>query len=1546
MKNVADIYPLGPTQDGILYHALSDPDPELYFEQVRCELRGRFDMARFQAAWDSVVEQHPALRTAFVWQGVKAPVQVVRETVVLPWDEFDWSDRPVADIAPALDRLAQQNRARGFDLQRAPVSRFTIVRLDDERTHFIWDFHHILLDGWSATMVFDQAIFRYNQSVTAGTDVGAAGPTTSGRPVRSYIEWLQAQDGDAARRYWTGLLADHEGPPELAMAVIDPESATLPDDSTSSTSGRLELSMGVARLDALAAFARANRLTVNTLAQAAWAVALSRYADVDDVTFGVVTSGRPAELDGVEEMVGMFLSALPLRVDLGRAAIDDDWLHRIQDQQLDAVRHGHASLADIRRWAGVPARQELFDSLLVFENFPTSPGSDSAPLVVVDKQVFEQTHYGLTVMLRPEGQLHISTLYDRRRFREADVRSLLDFFVVVLERIGEHGSVTPAVLGRMRPDEQHTIEQWNQTTRPFSSDVTMPVLLQQRTQEDPDAIALIEHDTTPSTIRRTLRRGELDRQAERLSAQLVALGVGPGDAVGVAMERSLELIVALLGVWKAGAAYVPLDLEYPSDRLAAMIDGAGITVALTKGAEPKLSFVDKVIDVESDPGPVEHPTDVARALDPRAAACIIFTSGSTGVPKPVELHHRGIVNRCQWQLDTYPPGQNECFVAKTTLNFVDHIWEIWGPLLAGSPVVLVSDDVVRDPRALVGALAEHAIERLTLVPSLLDVILDSQIDLAGRLPSLTSVTVSGEALSRTLAARFAEALPRATLLNFYGMSEGTADATWFDTSWAVHDGGRGEGVAIGRPIANMTAHVLDRNGEPSPIGVAGELYVGGVGLANGYRGLTELTDEKFLDIEGVGRLYRTGDRVRWLRNGMLAYIGRVDRQLKIRGVRVEPAEVEALLRRHESIKDVAVSGLGPADSRRLVAHVVLQPDAEGSPARTADSELLLWARQHLPAHLVPSQLIVVAAFPTLPTGKIDRTAVSGIEPARGVPATAPGDDGPRTDVQRRMVGLWQAALGISDPITLDADFFDIGGDSLLAVRLFSAIDREFGRDLPLAALFEAPNPRAMIERLDLEPTGPASTGPASIETRQQPLLFMVTDDAASLDALIHRLGTNLRLLPIELDATADSTDDAVAFIQSRQPDGSLLIAGHGSAAGPALTLCQRLLEMDRRVETVAVIDAVFPSTSEIEVANTLAGSGLGVPKLFFFQPSEAEGRVPLLGDGALRDMLDDRAGWAGWADEVDTLLVPGDRGSFLAEPNVSWLAHLMSERLDGRAGVWKHLVPIAVGERPKRHLFAVHGEFGNVVGYRDLAVALGEDWAVVGVQASGVHGTQPLHTSIEEMAAAYLDEVIRWQPAGPYVIGGYSSGGTVALELARQLQRAGREVECVLWFDHYRVEGSRVEPTVARALRRGTTRLKSLLTDRQAFDAGMRRRALQRKAATIERTPEWWWAITEAADDRAEAEDLRAMLLAENMRQARSRYEHTGYDGRIILYQAEQVDAGRDPDRGWTDGDLDLERVEVPGDHTTLLLEPHVGRLADDLRARFEVTGSAVQSVE
>ncbi|HEY6051753.1 MAG TPA: amino acid adenylation domain-containing protein, partial [Thermoanaerobaculia bacterium] len=707
-------------------------------------------------------------------------------------------------------------------------------------------------------------------------------------------------------------------------------------------------------------------------------------------------------------LIGFFVNTLVFRGDLSGDPTFRELLARVRETSIEAFAHQDVPferLVEELNPERTLSHSPLFQVMMILRNAaregPSLPGVAVEPLRIAAAEA--SAKFDLTVGFRERrtGEIAASLQYDVDVLSEAAVRGMASQFEVLLRAICEDPdrrlSQVPLLTARER---QRLLVLWNETAADYPASATIHGLFEKQAQRTPDAEAILDG-------RRSLTFRELDRRANRLAHFLRRRGVGPETAVGVCLERSARIPEALLGVLKAGGAWVPLDPTFAAERLAFMLEDSGARVLLTETSlAARFDGADvNVVRLDSDRRlsfePETSPSTDAR---PDSLACVIYTSGSTGTPRGVETVHRATVNRLAWMWNVYPFAAGEVCCHKTALSFVDSIWEIFGPLLAGVPSVVLPDETVRDPRALVESLAAGRVTRIVLVPSLLRTLLDSGIDLATELPLLSTWTTSGEALSIELYRRFRAALPGAMLVNLYGSSEVSADVTCWDSRGAEPR----DTVPIGRPIANTQIYILDRRGQPVPVGVPGELFVGGHSLARGYRNLPELTAERFVPdpFGGTagGRLFKTGDRALYREDGQIEYLGRTDFQVKLRGRRIEPGEIESALGAHAAVAQAVVGVRAEASGDpRLVAWVVPNPGQ-----KPAQAELRKFLRNRLPDFMVPSAIVFLDAFTLTGSGKIDRIALPAPDAAR--PELAAAFEAPRNPAEERIARIWSDVL--------------------------------------------------------------------------------------------------------------------------------------------------------------------------------------------------------------------------------------------------------------------------------------------------------------------------------------------------------------------------------------------------------------------------------------------------------------------------------------------------------------------------------------------------------
>ncbi len=1025
---IADLYPLSPMQQGMLFHSLFEQEGASYINQMRADVRG-LDVPRFQAAWQAVVDSHDVLRANFV-SSFGQPLQVIRKQLAVPFEVQDWRGR--VDLPAALAAYAEADKQRGFDLEREALLRLTLLRTGENSWHLVYTSHHILLDGWSSSRLLGEVLMHYR---------GEAVPAPRGR-YQDYIQWLHGQDAQASERFWSEQLAELDEPTRLVPCFHAAEQGR--------GHGEHRHVFAEAANTRLGEFARDQRVTLNTLLQAAWMLLLQRYTGQASVTFGATVAGRPADLPGVEEQLGLFINTLPVAGSPRAEQTVGEWVQQVQALNLALREHEHSPLYEVQRWAGWGG-ESLFDSIMVFENYPIAEALQQAsPQSLVFDNVIaqEQTHYPLTLAVEAGERLVLSMSYDRGHFDAPAITQLARHFEHLLQALA---SDARALLGELPllddAERQHLLQDWNDTAVAFA-DAPIHDLIEAQVQATPDAVALILGE-------RQLSYAELDRQANRLAHRLRELGVGPDVLVGISLERSLEMVVGLLAILKAGGAYVPLDPAYPRERLDYMLRDSGIRLLLTQSSLlAQLPVSEQVRSLELDLLiDWQDSTDIAPPqvhLHPDNLAYVIYTSGSTGRPKGVEIRHGALTNHMLWMQNELKLAPHDRVLQKTAFSFDASVWEFWLPLLNGAQLVLASPALSDDLSLLWSEVAEHQISILQLAPSVLQALLPDVK--GGQLDSLRTLAFGGEGLSAALVEQLRQQW-NGQVYNLYGPTEAT-----IDTSSLLIEGPVDTAIAaIGRPISNVRTYVLDANLQVCPVGSAGELYVGGDSLARGYHQRPDLTAERFVPdpFTPGARLYRTGDLVRYRADGVIDYLGRIDHQVKIRGLRIELGEIEAQILRHAAVREAVVLAKETANGTQLVAWVV------GGQGDELVAELKALLGQDLPGFMVPTQWLFLEQLPLTPNGKLDRKAL----PQPDIGHAHAAYVAPATELERQLAAIWADVLKV-EKVGMSDDFFELGGHSLLATQIVSRVQKELGHHVPLRAMFELNTLQALAQYID------------------------------------------------------------------------------------------------------------------------------------------------------------------------------------------------------------------------------------------------------------------------------------------------------------------------------------------------------------------------------------------------------------------------------------------------------------------------------------------------
>ncbi|HEX2076750.1 MAG TPA: amino acid adenylation domain-containing protein [Longimicrobium sp.] len=1071
-NNVEAIYPLSPMQEGMLFHSVYAPGTGIYVNQVAYTFDG-LDADAFRRAWQAALDRHAALRSAFLWEKRDRPLQAVLRAVEVPWDERDWRGLGRQAQQAALEALMQEDRERGYALNRPPAMRLYVMHTADDEHRVLWSFHHLVLDGWSMSLLLGE-VFRLYDALRRGES-----PALPPAPqYRAYITWLQAQRPGDAEAFWRGALAGVDAPTPLG--VDHGGAAVNPGDPARYAQRTVPIPPATAA--AVQAFARRAQLTANTVVQGAWALLLSRYGGSRDVVFGVTMSGRPAALAGAEQTVGLFINTLPARVAVPEAQGVLPWLHEVQRGHAGLQQHGHVPLVQVHGWSAVPRDQPLFETVLAFQNFPSErPGRQTGGLQVREVQVSESPGLPLTLSVGIGAEPFLKVMYDRTRVTDEAAARLPAHFTAALDAIAAGAERRVGELDVLPAEERaRVVHAANRTTTAYPRGASIHALFQAQAAATPDAVALCF-----GTERVTY--AQLDARANRVARRLRAMGVRAETRVAVCAERSPELVAALLGVLKAGGAYVPLDPSYPADRLAFMLRDCAVPVlaahsALAEALPPHGAAV---LRLDADAAEIDAESGEPLALDGDAgdAAYVMYTSGSTGRPKGIVVPHRGVV-RLVRGANFARMGADEAWLQLAPVSFDAATLEIWAPLLNGGRLVLFPgaqptlDGLERTVR-------EGGVTSLWLTAGLFNTVVDGRLD---ALAGVRQLLVGGDVLSVAHVRRVLRAHPGLRLVNGYGPTENTT----FTCCHAVRDGDlEAAAIPIGGPVANSTAYVLDAALRPTPHGVPGELYTGGDGVARGYLNQPALTAARFVpdpfSATPGARMYATGDRVRRGEDGALEFLGRMDRQVKVRGFRIEPGEVEAALRARPGVKDAIVATQGQGMQARLLAWVAAGPAVD-------EDALLAALHAELPAYMVPSGIVVMPALPLTPNGKVDRRAL----PDPGARAAA-SRVAPRNALEAGMAALFGEMLSVPDVGATDS-FFALGGHSLLAMRLVSRVREGFGVELPLRALFDGPTVAEMAKAVEderrrqlpvLPPVVPAErTGALPLSFAQERLWFI------------------------------------------------------------------------------------------------------------------------------------------------------------------------------------------------------------------------------------------------------------------------------------------------------------------------------------------------------------------------------------------------------------------------------------------------------------------------
>ncbi|WP_207835733.1 non-ribosomal peptide synthetase [Williamsia soli] len=1167
--DMSDVWPLSPLQQGLAFHAQLTPVRDVYVSQTVLDLEGVVDGARLRAAALALVGRYQNLRTAFVTSGGGAAMQIVVDHLEPDWQEVDVSDLDLDETSRAVDAVRRSELAQRFSLERPPLLRFALIRTQLDRWQLVVTLHHINVDGWSMPLLFRDLLVLY----ATRADATALPPAPS---YRDFLLWVHRQDHDLSRAAWADAFRGCDQP----TLLVENHTATGQIDSVTGVVDEVRTSQ-------LSAVAARFGVTLNTIVQTAWAIVIAQQVDSHDVVFGATVSGRPADLDGVEAMVGLCINTVPVRVEINADEPLSALLQRQQAEQTRLLEHHYLGLVDVQAAAGPGS---VFDTLTVFESYPldadaiAAAGSiDGMRITGVDGT--EATHYPLSLTANPGPELALRLTFHENAFTRGSIEALSERLLRVLQAVAEEPESPTGQLQLLSEREYAELVPMRGPSAVPPS--TLAELIATAVDANPAGTAVLWRD-------REYSYRDIDEWTAGLARLLIDRGARPETFVAVALPRSLDSVRAVWAVAKTGAAFVPVDPHYPADRIAHMLSDCGAALGITT-RDRRAHLPDSVTWIVLDDlpqttfntpaqSPCHHQTDL------RHPAYMIYTSGSTGTPKGVVVTHQGLANLAAERLHSYRVHSTARVLHNTSPSFDMAVGEQISALSAAATLVVSPPDLT--PGELADLIGNHGVTHALITPTMLGML--DPVDL----PGLLVLGVGGESVSAELVDRWA---PGRQMRNGYGPTEATDIAT-------VSELHAGHAVTIGRPVHGFELLILDSRLRPVPAGVTGELYLAGPALARGYHGRPALTADRFTAnpfAGGGARMYRTGDLVTRMPDGELRYHGRSDNQVKIRGHRIELGEIDAVLTRHPHVdRAVTIARPGPGGQVVLVSYVVA-PAHGGSPT----GEISEFAAEFLPRHMLPGVIMATDSLPFTPTGKLDEKALPQPDFVSGSTHRPPA-----TETEVIVAAAFADSLGL-ETVSVHDDFFALGGNSLTAIGVLGTIREQLGRPIPLQWFLSDPTVLALARRIDtFDPVAADSALDVVLPIRETgtatPLFCIhpILGLSWSYAGLVRHLHDDRPVYGLQVpglhteeplaDSIAATADRYIREIRRIAPEGPYHLLGWSLGGVIAHAMAVQLERAGAEVGSLIILDssAVPASLTEdagLRAADILGALGLG-----------------------------------------------------------------------------------------------------------------------------------------------------------------------------------------------------------------------------------------------------------------------------------------------------------------------------------------------------------------
>lgn len=1180
-------YPLSAIQKGLLFHFLQSPNYETYCVQLNFNCDSKLDILSFKKTWNILIARHDVLRTSFKWDGLEEPIQIVHKTAKFNYRYYDWQNYPEDQFYERLEKFLSKDRQVAFDLNKVPL-RIAVIHLPNQSYQIVISMHHILVDGWSLSILFRELNEIY-QSLLVGIN-----PTLP-KPERfvDYILWLQQQSLRSAENFWQTYLEGFLEPTDLSIN----KSKDMRNFSEKPVYRTKNKGLSQEFFTKIQQFASENLLTLNTIFQGVWGIILSRYSQTDDVVFGTTISYRPAELLNSEQMIGIFINTLPLRVKLEENETVLNYLHKVQKNIIDVAQYQYTPIKTIQKCSNISSEFSLFKSIVVFENYPVE--DDKNQLIrFSDIEIIDPTHYPLTFIVVPDKKLILKIHYDEDIISVDAIERLLNHIETLLTQMVFYPKSTLSSLNLLTTKEQQLIlTDWNCTKMDFPQHKSVHQLFEEQVEKTPNRTAVVFEN-------KQITYQELNERANQFAHYLLKSGIKLETLIAVYLERGLEMVVSILGILKAGGAYVPIDSEYPEGRIKHILADSKPHFLVTQQSlydKLQLNINSPVLVIlidqklkNFDENSIENPRKLIKSNN---LMYVIYTSGSTGRPKGIMLTHLTIVNLIFWESKKFMPQLHDKIMQFASISFDVSVQEIFYTLLNGCQLHIAPTDIKRSVRDLLYFIEAKKINRIFLPTALLDLFVKEAILNKFTLSQLSSITVAGEELKITISIRdFFTHYHHITLINQYGPSESHVVSSFVFKPGLCF-------APIGKPIANVNLYVLDRNFKPVPVGIKGELFISGKSLAKGYLD-PSLDGNKFITnpFNKKERLYRTGDLVRWLPDGNLEYVGRVDNQIKIRGHRVELVEIESQLQNYPLVdKAIVILRKNIDEYKYLTAYLVTKNNV------TLDlEEVQTFLKKYLPDYMIPTAFMLLKEFPLTNNGKVDKKSLP--EPTRQQ-LLLPNYVAPRVAEEQELVDIWQEVLGV-DKIGVTDNFFALGGHSLSALSILLKIRNKFSIDLPIRALFDAPSITQLSNYIrQIKDNKQILNADSAIGINKHTFFSLVPlqphGDRTPL-FLIHPIGgtvfwyvplikylnpnqpcygiqdPGIETKHIMFDNIEEQASFYITIIKNIQPSGPYLLGG-ASAGGVICTeIARQLLEKNEKIAFLGLFDSWVPHPKKLK----------------------------------------------------------------------------------------------------------------------------------------------------------------------------------------------------------------------------------------------------------------------------------------------------------------------------------------------------------------------------